>query len=44
MPSFYSVLGKVHTLFQNEFSTQCDLVFPLSKDPLSSRFLGHPSF
>jgi hypothetical protein len=26
----YSVLRQVHSLFQSEFSTECDLVLPLS--------------
>jgi hypothetical protein len=36
-----SVLRKVHSLFQSEFSTQYDLVLPLSVSSILS-FPGHP--
>ena len=37
-----SVFRQVHSLFQSKFSTECDLVLPLSIDGIFSFPQGHP--
>ena len=37
-----SALRQVHGPFQSEFSTECDLVLPLSTCSILSFHLGHP--